>query len=431
MVVAGSHGDPRIVFTGLLLNQWHRRRKSHQLAWTVGLFMYGTAAAMESYSEFTGGWIPWVYRIYIVLAASLVGFLGLGTLYLISRNRLWPRLYLAFILVCLVVFFWGAFTVDLLEDELVAGIVMGGQALGPGRHDRRPLRGRDGSLGAATGGLPHGEDAPEEGAGRCRSRADTTGRGVRGRGLTKRYAKSVSARIETSRRFPSHAAAAVARPTPAAIRSQSSSGDVRASYTARDDSGVAPVNLLRTDCAVMRWVTTHTAGAAPASATPSPVNTTARRRRRATAMPQDKCDHRRPPEERTHAVEPAEHLYLPGEQAVQVVAAISPDRFGEAAVPDPDTFNPHAREEIRPDKPVDTVFHELFEVADEPLGDRYAGLQQELLGPSSQVGTLNDRRGDARGSRHSRVSMSAPRSICRPVLTMLPIPALTRTRSVR
>ncbi|MFU8890029.1 MAG: hypothetical protein ACNA76_00020 [Anaerosomatales bacterium] len=120
------------IFTGLVLNQWYHRRKPHQLAWSVGLFMYGAAAAMESYSEFTGEWIPWVYRIYIVLAASLVGFLGLGTLYLISRKRLWPTLYLAFLLVCLAIFFWGALTVDLQEDKLVAGIVVGGQALGPG-----------------------------------------------------------------------------------------------------------------------------------------------------------------------------------------------------------------------------------------------------------------------------------------------------------
>lgn len=120
------------VFTGLVLNQWYQRRKPHQLAWTIGLFMYGAAAAMEAYSEYTGEWAPWVYRIYIVLAASLVGFLGLGTLYLISRNRLWPRLYLAFLLVCLVIFFYGTFTVDLLEDKLVAGIVVGGQALGAG-----------------------------------------------------------------------------------------------------------------------------------------------------------------------------------------------------------------------------------------------------------------------------------------------------------
>ena len=120
------------VFAGLVLNQWYHRRKPHQLAWSVGLLMYGAAAAMEAYSEYTGEWIPWVYRIYIVLAASLVGFLGLGTLYLIAKNKLWPRLYLAFLLVCLAIFFWGALTVDLIEENLVAGIVVGGQALGPG-----------------------------------------------------------------------------------------------------------------------------------------------------------------------------------------------------------------------------------------------------------------------------------------------------------
>lgn len=119
------------LFTGLVINQWYHRRKPHQLAWAVGLFMYGLAAAMEAYSEYTGTWEPWLYRIYIVLAASLVGFLGLGTLYLISKNKLWPRLYLAFLLVCLAIFFWGAFTVDLVEENLVAGIVVGGQALGP------------------------------------------------------------------------------------------------------------------------------------------------------------------------------------------------------------------------------------------------------------------------------------------------------------
>jgi hypothetical protein len=121
-----------LIFTGLVLRQWASRRKPHQLAWAVGLAMYGIAALMEAYSEATGAWIPWVYRIYIVLAASLVGFLGLGTLYLLSRKPFWPRVYLAFLLLCLAVFFYGTLTVDLLEDKLVAGIVVGGQALGPG-----------------------------------------------------------------------------------------------------------------------------------------------------------------------------------------------------------------------------------------------------------------------------------------------------------
>ena len=61
----------------------------HQLAWSIGLLFYAVAAAMEAWSEFTGEWSPLVYRIYIVLAASLVGFLGLGTLYLVAKKRTW------------------------------------------------------------------------------------------------------------------------------------------------------------------------------------------------------------------------------------------------------------------------------------------------------------------------------------------------------
>ena len=120
------------VFTWLVFAQWLRRHKPHQLSWTVGLLMYAVAAVMESYSEYVGKWDPTVYRVYIVLAASLVGFLGLGTLYLLSRDKLWPRLYLVFLVACLAVFFYGTFTVDLLMDKLVPGIVVGGQALGAG-----------------------------------------------------------------------------------------------------------------------------------------------------------------------------------------------------------------------------------------------------------------------------------------------------------
>ena len=72
-----------------------------------------------------------MYRIYIVLAASLVGFLGLGSLYLLARRRLWGDLYLVFLLVCLAVFFYGTFTTPLETDKLVPGITVGGQALGP------------------------------------------------------------------------------------------------------------------------------------------------------------------------------------------------------------------------------------------------------------------------------------------------------------
>lgn len=119
------------VFFGLVLRQYLARRKPHQLAWAVGLLLYAVAAAMEAWSEHNGHWAPTVYRIYIVLAASLVGFLGLGTLYLMVRDRRWGNVYLVFLLVCLAIFFVGTFTVQLDTAKLVPGITVGGQALGP------------------------------------------------------------------------------------------------------------------------------------------------------------------------------------------------------------------------------------------------------------------------------------------------------------
>jgi hypothetical protein len=119
------------VFMGLVFRQWLRRRKPHQLAWSVGLLFYAVAAVMEAWSEYSDAWNPTVYRVYIVLAASLVGFLGLGTLYLLSRRRKWGDWYLLFNLICLVVFFVGTFTATLQMDKLVPGITVGGQGLGP------------------------------------------------------------------------------------------------------------------------------------------------------------------------------------------------------------------------------------------------------------------------------------------------------------
>jgi hypothetical protein len=118
------------VFAGLIFAQWLKRRKPHQLAWAVGMLFYAVAAVMETVSEATGHWNPTVYRVYIVLAASLVGFLGLGSYYLIAKKKTGPRIYLGFLLACLAIFFYGTFTAQLDTTKLVPGITVGGQALG-------------------------------------------------------------------------------------------------------------------------------------------------------------------------------------------------------------------------------------------------------------------------------------------------------------
>jgi hypothetical protein len=122
-----------LIFAWLIFDQWLHRRKPHQLAWAVGMFMYAVAAVMEAVSEYSGYWNPTVYRVYIVFAASLVGFLGLGSYYLIAKKRMGPQIYLGMLIGWLIVFFWGTFTCELQMDKLVPGIVVGGQALGDPR----------------------------------------------------------------------------------------------------------------------------------------------------------------------------------------------------------------------------------------------------------------------------------------------------------
>lgn len=118
------------VYVGLLVSQYAKRRRIHQLMWAIGFLFYAVAAVMEAWSEYALAWDPTVYRVYIVLAASLVGFLGNGTLYLITRKRTWGDAYLVFNVAALAVFLYGTFTAQLDMAKLIPGITVGGQALG-------------------------------------------------------------------------------------------------------------------------------------------------------------------------------------------------------------------------------------------------------------------------------------------------------------
>jgi hypothetical protein len=121
------------LFTLLLVKQYLERRKLHQIAWSIGFLIYTIAAFMEAYSEFTNSWDHTIYRIYIVFAASLVGFLGLGVVYLISRKKIYGHLFLIFVCTVMAIFLYGTFTTDLVSENLVAGITVGGTALGESR----------------------------------------------------------------------------------------------------------------------------------------------------------------------------------------------------------------------------------------------------------------------------------------------------------
>lgn len=88
----------------------------------------------------TQNWDPTVYRFYIVFAACMVGFLGLGTLYLVTKERFWGHGYLAINVVLMSIFLWGAFTVELDLAALKPGIVVGARGWAAGGISRGSCR---------------------------------------------------------------------------------------------------------------------------------------------------------------------------------------------------------------------------------------------------------------------------------------------------
>jgi hypothetical protein len=75
------------VFALFLLDQWLERRRPYQLIWTIGMVWYGVSAG----TEFVGAAIGWsepLYRAwYLTGAVYVAAWLGLGTMYLLSRTR--------------------------------------------------------------------------------------------------------------------------------------------------------------------------------------------------------------------------------------------------------------------------------------------------------------------------------------------------------
>jgi len=76
-----------LVFAGMVLDQWWQRRHAFQLVWGIGLLFYGISAG----TEFVGsafGWSEPLYRAWYLIGAFFVaGYLGAGTIYLLSKTR--------------------------------------------------------------------------------------------------------------------------------------------------------------------------------------------------------------------------------------------------------------------------------------------------------------------------------------------------------
>jgi hypothetical protein len=79
--------------------QYQRRRKTHQLLWSLALLFYSASACMEFLMNGDVlGASPLLFRVYYALAAPLVGLLGAGVVWLLVRKT-FARLFLGFVVV--------------------------------------------------------------------------------------------------------------------------------------------------------------------------------------------------------------------------------------------------------------------------------------------------------------------------------------------
>ncbi|MFW9926792.1 MAG: hypothetical protein ACFFDM_08505 [Candidatus Thorarchaeota archaeon] len=106
------------LFAFLLLKQWLRRQRIYQVVWFVSLVMFAISAGFETMSEFVG-WDVGVYRLYVVLSASLVAIMGAGALYLILQKNVFSTrglLAIDAILLGIMIFFSWMMTLSSITD---------------------------------------------------------------------------------------------------------------------------------------------------------------------------------------------------------------------------------------------------------------------------------------------------------------------------
>jgi len=76
-----------LIFSAALFDQWRERHGAFQLAWAIGMLFFGIAAGAEAAAALAG-WNELLYRSwYLAGAAWTVGWLGLGTAFLLGRTR--------------------------------------------------------------------------------------------------------------------------------------------------------------------------------------------------------------------------------------------------------------------------------------------------------------------------------------------------------
>jgi hypothetical protein len=88
LALAGLTAIIALLFFLAVLEQYLRKRKTHQWIWAAALFMFVITTSIQLISGLLNDWNVLAYKIYYVLAAFQVFFLGIGVLYLLTTRNI-------------------------------------------------------------------------------------------------------------------------------------------------------------------------------------------------------------------------------------------------------------------------------------------------------------------------------------------------------
>lgn len=114
-----------LIFAIIVLDQFFAKRKSYQLVWAIGLFMYFISTGAEFW---VGAWglNQVIYRLWYLFGAIFVAaYLGMGTLYLLISRRT-AHIIMVILLVVSVYAVFRVFTasIDLSSLQTLSGRAM-------------------------------------------------------------------------------------------------------------------------------------------------------------------------------------------------------------------------------------------------------------------------------------------------------------------
>lgn len=126
-VLSFAVGTVAAIIAFVMFSKFWEKRRLHHLLWAVGLILWATSSFAQGAAILVGWTIP-SYKLYYFAAIALAGFLGAGTLGLISRRTKLVRGFATYIVGACAVFAV-ALALAPVDEAVLARVFVGGQAL--------------------------------------------------------------------------------------------------------------------------------------------------------------------------------------------------------------------------------------------------------------------------------------------------------------